>query len=37
MFGDAKGADRFQFIAAGHRELKGFSQPVRLYRVRRPS
>jgi adenylate cyclase len=37
MFGNAKGADRFQFTAAGHRELKGISTPVRLYRVRRPA
>ena len=36
-FGDAKEADRFRFTAAGHRELKGISRPVRLYRVRRPT
>ncbi len=34
-FGNAKETGRFHFTAAGHRELKGISQPVRLYRVRR--
>jgi adenylate cyclase len=33
--GNAKAADSFDFLRAGHRELKGISQPVRLYRVRR--
>jgi hypothetical protein len=34
-FGKSKETGRFQFTAAGDRELKGISRPVRLYRVRR--
>jgi adenylate cyclase len=33
--GNAKAAGGFRFSTAGHRELKGISQPVGLYRVRR--
>jgi adenylate cyclase len=34
-FDNRKDAGRFQFTAAGRRELKGISRPVSLYRVRR--
>jgi adenylate cyclase len=37
IVGNANGANRFQFTSAGHRELKGISKPVSLYRVRRPA
>jgi adenylate cyclase len=33
--GNARAAGSFRFSTAGHRELKGISQPVGLYRVRR--